>query len=53
MRLAKDSQCLREGKYLILQANLAEIGRMLGGWIRAQKNLSDKRLSEEPTSNSD
>lgn len=46
LRLAKDNQCLRVKDYLTLQANLQEIGRMLGGWIR-------KRLSKEPASGSD
>lgn len=46
LRLAKDNQCLRDKDYLILQANLQEIGKMLGGWIR-------KKLSEEPTPSSD
>lgn len=53
VRLSKDTQCLREDKYLVLQASLAEIGKMLGGWIRSHENLSSKRLSEEPTSSSD
>lgn len=53
LRLAKDSQCLKENKYLTLQASLQEIGRMLGGWIRSQEKLLNKRLSEEPTSSSD
>ena len=48
-RLAKDNQCLKEKEYILLQAKLQEIGRMLGGWIRSQ-NVSNKRLSEEPTS---
>jgi len=52
LRLAKDNQCLKEKEYILLQAKLAEIGRMLGGWIRSQ-NASDKRLSQKPTSNSD
>lgn len=53
LRLAKDNRCLREKGYLVLQANLQEIGRMLGGWIRSQQKLHDKRLSEKPTSSSD
>lgn len=52
LRLAKDNQCLSEKDYLLLQTNLAEIGRMLGGWIRSQAK-PDTRLSEKPTSNSD
>lgn len=46
LRLAKDNKCLREKNYLLLQASLQEIGRMLGGWIR-------KTLSEKPTPSSD
>lgn len=36
-RLAKDTQSLSTGKYLELQTKLQEIGKMLGGWIRATK----------------
>jgi hypothetical protein len=35
LRLAKDNQSLSNNKYLTLQALLQEIGKMLGGWIRA------------------
>jgi hypothetical protein len=52
LRLSKDNQCLREKDYLSLQDHLQEIGKMLGGWIRASKAF-DKRLSEKPTSGSD
>ncbi|OGH06977.1 MAG: hypothetical protein A2W22_00675 [Candidatus Levybacteria bacterium RBG_16_35_11] len=52
LRLSRDNQCLREKDYILLQAKLQEIGRMLGGWIRSQ-NVSNKRLSQEPTSSSD
>lgn len=37
LRLAKDSLCLTDKKYLELQTILQEIGRMLGGWIKAAK----------------
>ncbi len=37
VRLSKDTQSLNNNKYLELQENLQEIGKMLGGWIRAQK----------------
>jgi len=53
LRLAKDSQCLKEKNYIPLQASLQEIGRMLGGWIRSQKNSHNKRLPEEPSASSD
>ena len=42
LRLAKDTQCLKDKNYLKLQGSLQEIGKMLGGWIRATKqNLPD------------
>ena len=42
LRLAKDTQCLKNKNYLELQTTLQEIGKMLGGWIRATKqNLPD------------
>lgn len=37
LRLAKDSNCLKNNDYLNLQTLLQEIGRMLGGWIRTAK----------------
>ena len=37
LRLAKDTQSISEGRYLNLQEMLQEIGKMLGGWIRATK----------------
>lgn len=40
LRLAKDTQCLKDKNYLELQATLQEIGKMLGGWIRAAKQNS-------------
>ena len=42
IRFAKDTQCLKDKNYLELQVILQEIGKMLGGWIRAAKqNLPD------------
>lgn len=38
LRLAKDNNCIDSKKYLSLQENLQEIGRMTGGWIRYLKN---------------
>ena len=35
VRLLKDTRCIDEKKYLVLQTNIDEIGRMLGGWIRS------------------
>ena len=37
LRMSKDSQSITDKKYLELQAMLHEMGRMLGGWIRATK----------------
>lgn len=34
IRLAKDVKAIDEKKYIILQSNVQEIGRMLGGWQR-------------------
>lgn len=39
LRLSKDTRSLPTGRYLELQAILQEIGKMLGGWIRATKQL--------------
>ena len=35
IRLSKDSQAIKDKKYLELQTILQEIGRMLGGWIKS------------------
>ncbi|TSC63328.1 MAG: hypothetical protein G01um101493_450 [Microgenomates group bacterium Gr01-1014_93] len=35
IRLAKDTQALDNKKYVTLEEALQEIGRMLGGWLRA------------------
>jgi hypothetical protein len=37
LRLTKDTQALTNKSYLELQEMLQEIGKMLGGWIRATK----------------
>ena len=37
IRLSKDIQALDNKKYLTLQELLQEIGKMLGGWLRAAK----------------
>ena len=39
VRLAKEVRALDNKKYLILQEDIDEIGRMLGGWLRS---LQDK-----------
>jgi len=35
VRLAYETKCLNMTKYLTLQEQLQEIGKMLGGWIRS------------------
>ncbi len=40
IRLAKDIQALDTKKYLLLEEKLQEIGKMLGGWIKATKQNS-------------
>jgi hypothetical protein len=40
LRLAKDTLALTNKNYLELQEILQEIGKMLGGWIRATKQNS-------------
>jgi hypothetical protein len=37
LRLSKDTQTLNNKEYLELQTILAEIGKMLGGWIKSTK----------------
>ena len=37
VRLLKDIKALDNKKYLALQSEIDEIGRMLGGWIRSVK----------------
>jgi hypothetical protein len=39
LRLAKDTQAITSGRYLVLQEMLQEIGKMLGGWIRTTKQI--------------
>lgn len=35
IRLAKETKSLDIKKYILLEENLQEIGRMLGGWIKS------------------
>lgn len=35
VRLARETECLNEQRYLSIQQKLQEIGRMLGGWKRS------------------
>ncbi len=37
-RLMKDVKAIDVKKYIIIEANLDEIGRMLGGWIKSTKD---------------
>jgi hypothetical protein len=37
IRLMKDTKGIDNKKYLAVQAQTDEIGRMLGGWIRSTK----------------
>jgi len=37
IRLMKDIKAIDAKKYVIIEANLDEIGRMLGGWIKSTK----------------
>ena len=37
IRLMKDVKALDPKKYVIIEANLDEIGRMLGGWLKSMK----------------
>jgi hypothetical protein len=38
IRLMKDIKAIDAKKYIIIEANLDEIGRMLGGWIKSTKD---------------
>ena len=38
IRLMKDIRAIDSKKYVIIEANLDEIGRMLGGWIKSTKD---------------
>lgn len=37
LRLAKDVKALDMKKYVIVEAHVDEIGRMLGGWLRSMR----------------
>ncbi|HVY54837.1 MAG TPA: diversity-generating retroelement protein Avd [Thermodesulfobacteriota bacterium] len=39
IRLMKDIKAIDTKKYIVIEANLDEIGRMLGGWIKSTKGL--------------
>lgn len=38
IRLMKDIKAIDTKKYILIEANLDEIGRMLGGWIKSTKD---------------
>jgi len=38
IRLMQDIRAISNKKYILIEADLDEIGRMLGGWIRDTKN---------------
>lgn len=38
IRLMKDVKAIDAKKYVVIEANLDEIGRMLGGWIKSTKD---------------
>lgn len=40
IRLAKDIRAIDTKKYLVFEEKLQEIGKMLGGWIKATKQIS-------------
>ena len=35
IRLAHDSKALEQKQYIVFEASLDEIGKMLGGWIKS------------------
>lgn len=37
VRLVKDVKAIDNKKYMVIEAGIDEIGRMLGGWIRSTK----------------
>lgn len=43
LRLAKDNQALDNKKYLQLEQQLQEIGRMLGGWKKSTKLFQENK----------
>lgn len=38
VRLMKDIKAIDDKRYIVIEANLDEIGRMLGGWIKSTKD---------------
>lgn len=42
IRLAKEIETITDKDYLLLQSDIDEVGRMLGGWIKFTKESSKK-----------
>lgn len=40
LRLAKDTQALKNNAYIDLETDLSEIGKMLGGWLKHTKQIT-------------
>lgn len=38
IRLMKDIKAIDAKKYIVIEANLDEVGRMLGGWLKSTKD---------------
>ena len=43
IRLSKEIKAIDDKKYILLQSDVDEIGRMLGGWIKSTKEISNKQ----------
>ncbi len=43
VRLSKEIKAIDEKKYVSLQRDVDEVGRMLGGWIKSSKEISNKQ----------
>lgn len=48
VRLAKDTKTIDNQKYLSLAAQMDEIGRMLGGWIKTTKTTPPRSIFQPP-----
>jgi four helix bundle protein len=40
IRIAYETKTIDQKKYLLMEQELQEIGKMLGGWIRSIKNIN-------------
>ena len=43
VRLAKDCQCLENKRYLAMEHNLHTAGKMLGAWLKAERNKMSRQ----------